>query len=79
MKNWKKRYFVLADFSPYYYKNEDAVKAKGVVDLKTGQGVRTMAHCEVQWPAGVGASTCFRLATEARTYYLYSSDDDEIR
>ena len=27
------------------------MKAKGVVDLKTGQEVWNMAHCKVQWPA----------------------------
>ena len=70
---------MLTDFFLYYYKKEDAVKVKGVVDLKSGRGVRPMEHCEVQRPGGVVASICFGLATEARTYYLHGSHEGEIR
>ena len=69
---------MLSEFFLYYYKNKDAPMAKGVIDLTIGRGVRPMEHCcNVQWPARVGANVCFGLATEARTYYLYS-DEGEI-
>lgn len=59
----------------HYYKNEEIAEAKGVIDLKTGLGVRKQSQCgDMQWPKEARSDVSFGIATESRTFYLYGSD-----
>ena len=70
---------MLTEYFLFCYKKEGATNAKGVVDLAGCLGVQFMEDCNVQWPGGVEASVCFGLATTAGNYYLYGSDEGDIR
>lgn len=58
-----------------YYKDEGG-KKKGKVKLAVARGVRSPASCKVEWPRDAREDLCFGIATESRTYYLYSTEID---
>lgn len=78
-KNWKKRYFILRESTLQYYKKEGEPAPKGVVDLSTGRGVRSMKQCDLDWPDCARPGQSFGLAVEHRTYYLYGNDQAAIK
>ena len=76
VRNWKKRYFVLSSSTLQYYKTEEDKKPKGSVNLKVARGVRSQSQCKTEWPKDAKNGSCFGIATEGRTYYLYSAETD---
>lgn len=80
-RNWKERHFVLRGTTLSYYKNKEDTKPKGVIDLTTGRGVRTMKYVtdSIEWPDDVKANYAFAIATSIRTYYIYGKSSKEIQ
>ena len=63
-----------------YYKAQNDAVPKGEIDLKTGRGVRPKAHCNgLEWPSAAKASLSFGVSTEARTYYLYGTNKEDVK
>ena len=63
-----------------YYKSEGVATVKGVIDLKSGFGIRRHTQCaEVQWPKEARPDVSFGIATESRTFYLYGLDKAAVR
>ena len=64
-----------------YYKKEGDTKPKGVIDLKTGRGVRTMKYISegIEWPEDVQANYAFAIAASTRTYYIYGKSSKEVQ
>ncbi len=80
-RSWKKRYFVLKGNNLLYYANDKVIDGvsipRGTIDLATGLGVRGKPQCKLEWPSEAKAG--FGVATEGRTYYLYSADEAVVR
>ena len=76
---WKKRYFVLEDSTLQYFKTEESKKPKGCIKLNEGRGVRQREQCKVEWPSDAKEDLCFGVATESRTYYVYTTDMQSVQ
>ena len=65
----------MTDSTLTYYKGQGG-KQKGIINLAVGRGVRLQTKCKAEWPRGASEDLCFGIATEPRTYYLYTTELD---
>lgn len=54
----------------------EATKVHGSIALSQARGVREMSQCKCTWPSGVTEEYGFGLATEKRTYYFHTTEEE---
>lgn len=75
------RYFILRRTTLSYYAAEGDKKAKGVIDLTQGRGIRTKEQCQLEeeeWPNAATEELAFGLAVKDRTFYIYGCDQAAV-
>ncbi|XP_065175652.1 dual adapter for phosphotyrosine and 3-phosphotyrosine and 3-phosphoinositide-like isoform X2 [Sycon ciliatum] len=69
-KNWKTRWFTLRNNELKYFKKRGDEKPIRTIDLSSVEDIAT--------DSSKGKRNCFRLVMESRTYYIYTSTENEM-